>query len=165
MTVLQVLQTHHPILNTPASLVESFDEALGTLAQDMTETMLEIGLVGIASNQVGSLARVIVVNFGTMESPNVVTMVNPVVKHLGTSKTNKSQGKVWNWEGCGSIAGKRFLVERTMKIEVTFKNVHGNDVGLVLDNHMAFVVQHEVDHASGICLNKAGKYRQMQIVK
>lgn len=161
MTILPVIQTPHPALNIVSKPVESFDEALGTLAQDMTETMLENGLVGIASNQVGSLLRVIVIKFG---DTNVV-MVNPVIKHLGTSKTNKSQGKVWNWEGCGSIAGKMFLVERTVNIEVTFKNIHGNDVGLVLDNSMAFSVQHEVDHLNGICLNKAGKYRQMQIVK
>jgi peptide deformylase len=165
MTILDVLQVPHPILNATASPVESFNSELGTLAQDMAETMLKNNLVGIAGNQVGSLLRVIVVNFGTTENPNPVIMVNPVVKHLGTSKKDKSAGKLWMWDGCGSIPNKRFLVERTVKVEVTFKNTHGNDVGLTLSSPMSFVVQHEVDHLNGICLNKAGKFRSVQIVK
>lgn len=149
MTILQVLQIPSPILNTPANPVDGFVDELATLAKDMTETMLENNLVGIAGNQVGCLLRIIVVNFGTTAKPIPVVMVNPVIKHLGTSKKDKSAGKVWNWEGCGSIAGKMYQVQRTVKIEVTFKNVHGIDVGLVLEKDMAFVVQHEVDHLNG----------------
>jgi len=79
MTILSVLQTPHPILNTPASPVESFNSDLATLAKDMTETMLENNLVGISANQVGCLLRVIVVGWGQGENQNIV-MVNPVVK-------------------------------------------------------------------------------------
>jgi len=163
MTILPVLQSPHPILTRQSVEVTEFNNDVVQLAQDLADTMIANNLVGIASNQIASLLRVIVINFGTQEKPMPITMVNPVVRHLNVAK--KGVGKVWNWEGCGSIPNKMFLVERTVKIRVSFKNVHGNEVGLELEGDMAFRVQHEVDHLNGVNLNTVGKARQMKVVR
>ena len=49
-----------PVLKTRAAPVESFDEALAHLAEEMLATMREREGVGLAANQVGRLKRILV---------------------------------------------------------------------------------------------------------
>lgn len=53
------------------------------------------------------------------------------------------------WEGCISYDEHLCLVERPSFISVTWKNIRGQDVNMLLQGLVARIFQHEVDHLNG----------------
>src|SRR5215218_9592213 len=90
-----------PVLKSSTVPVDSFDESLVRLTQDMLATMRENEGVGLAANQVGRLKRVLV---AAIEDEEYV-IVNPVLS--GKSETTETEP-----EGCLSIPGIQVEVER-----------------------------------------------------
>ena len=58
--VLDIRMFGDPVLKTHASPVESFDDSLSHLAEEMLATMRKHEGVGLAANQVGRLKRILV---------------------------------------------------------------------------------------------------------
>ncbi len=90
-----------PVLKTRAAPVETFDESLLRLTEEMLATMRENEGVGLAANQVGRLKRVLV---ASVEDEEYV-IVNPV---LSECPRRPRTGP----EGCLSIPGIHVEVER-----------------------------------------------------
>lgn len=155
MTILPILQYPNPILLSVSSPVESFDEQLEKLVQDMIDTAISKNLIGLSAVQVGVLQNVIIVDFGNEEWHDFVVFVNPKIEYL----TNK--GKSWAYEGCGSLPNVLYNVERVNAIRFTSQNIHGNKAGLALEGKLARVVQHEENHCRGILINKIGRGRKV----
>ncbi|MDQ4105826.1 MAG: peptide deformylase, partial [Actinomycetota bacterium] len=57
---LEIRTFGDPVLKSRAAPVETFDESLARLAEDMLETMRAYEGVGLAANQVGRLKRILV---------------------------------------------------------------------------------------------------------
>ena len=72
---LDIRKFGDPVLKTRAAPVESFDESLVRLTEEMLATMREKEGVGLAANQVGRLKRVLV---AAIEDEEYV-IVNPVL--------------------------------------------------------------------------------------
>lgn len=130
-----------PVLKTRAAPVESFDESLLRLTEDMLITMRENEGVGLAANQVGRLKRVIV---AAIEDDEYV-MVNPVL-------TDASETKETGPEGCLSIPGIQVEVERPIAVAVSGQDVSGNPLRIEATGLLARVLQHEVDHLDGVLI-------------
>ena len=62
MAVREILLYPHPVLRRPTREVESFDDELRRLIDDLAETMYEAPGVGLAAPQVGVELRVAVVD-------------------------------------------------------------------------------------------------------
>lgn len=142
MGIRNILKEGETILNKKSRVVETFDDRLCTLIDDMKETLLKENGVGLAAPQVGVLKRVIIVDIGD----ELVEIVNPeIVKKLGKQE---------EIEGCLSCPGEYGITVRPMKVKVKGKNRFGKDVVYEGEDLVARAFCHEVDHLDGILFKK-----------
>jgi peptide deformylase len=130
-----------PVLKTRAAPVETFDDSLARLTEDMLATMRENDGVGLAANQVGRLKRVLV---ASVEDEDYV-IVNPVLSDMSET-TERGQ------EGCLSIPGINVDVDRPTAVTVTGQDASGEPLRIEARDMLARVLQHEVDHLDGVLI-------------
>ena len=95
--------------------------------------------VGMAANMIGILKRVIVVNAGLMN----LVMYNPVIR--------KAEKPYETEEGCLSLTGVR-KTTRYETIELDYVDAEWKRQTRVFTGRTAQIIQHEVDHLSGILI-------------
>ena len=125
-------------------LSQQSDEATKSdlpLAKDMQDTLAANAdrCVGMAGNMIGVRKRVIVVH---MDGKNVV-MFNPVI----TRKDDPYEAE----EGCLSLDGVR-KTTRYKSIEVEYRDARWNKRKGKYSDFTAQIIQHEVDHLSGVLI-------------
>jgi peptide deformylase len=130
-----------PVLKTRAAPVETFDDSLAHLTEEMLDTMRENDGVGLAANQVGRLKRVLV---ASVEDEDYV-IVNPVLSDRAET-TERVQ------EGCLSIPGINVEVDRPTAVTVTGQDASGEPLRIEAQDMLARVLQHEVDHLDGVLI-------------
>lgn len=148
----KVLRMGHPLLREKAremSLSEITSNETQKLIKDMRETMHKEGGVGLAAPQIGEPLQLAIIEFDDEDvrykldlSQPLIVFINPTVKVLDETKTGM-------WEGCLSVPGLRY-VERPRKIQVDFLNEQGMHKSLVVEDFLAIVFQHELDHLDGV---------------
>ncbi len=129
--------------------VESFDEELHTLLDDMYDTMRAKNGVGLAAVQVGVDVRVLIINIpledkegeDTQPRENTLEMINPVIV--------EADGVEVFQEGCLSVPGFYEDVERAKHVKVEYFDRYGNKKVIEDDDFLAIAVQHEIDHLEG----------------
>ena len=87
--------------------VTEFNGRLHTLLDDMKDTLLDSGGVGLAAPQVGVLRRVCVV---MNEDDEIIELINPEII--------KTEGEQTGLEGCLSVPGKYGVVTRPNVVRV-----------------------------------------------
>jgi peptide deformylase len=138
---LEIRTFGDPVLKTRASPVETFDDSLAHLTEEMLDTMRENDGVGLAANQVGRLKRVLV---ASVEDEDYV-IVNPVLSDRAET-TERGQ------EGCLSIPGINVEVDRPTAVTVTGQDASGEPLRIEAQDMLARVLQHEVDHLDGVLI-------------
>jgi len=138
-----VRQFGDPVLRTPASRIEVFDEALREEATRMVGLMRDAHGAVLAAPQVGRLRRLIVVQPGEEVEP--IALVNPDI-------TWYSEEQEPGPEGCLSIGEVVVEVTRALAIRVQAQDLSGEPLELEADGFGARVIQHEVDHLDGILI-------------
>lgn len=108
----------------------------------MGETMLDAPGVGLAANQIGILRQIVVIDASTPEKKDIMALVNPVI--------SGGQGTVAGEEGCLSVRECTAKVQRFHKIHVSAQNLEGQPLEFDAEDRQARIIQHEVDHLSGI---------------
>ena len=139
--VLDIRTFGDPVLKTRASPVQSFDDSLSYLAEEMLATMRKHEGVGLAANQVGRLKRILV---AALEDEEFV-LVNPVIED-SAGTTEKEH------EGCLSIPGVQVEVERLTSIKVSAQDASGTPLELEASGLLARILQHEIDHLDGVLI-------------
>ena len=76
MGLRKILTDQEPALHKVCKPVTSFDSKLEKLLEDMTDTLIDSGGVGLAAPQVGILRRVGLVDVGD-EEPDIIELINP----------------------------------------------------------------------------------------
>lgn len=138
--------------------VEKFDDpAIQTLIDDLTFTMYEKDGVGLAAPQVNALHRVIAVvpdpkNFELCKKNGAEALIciNPVITHHSLTKESGE-------EGCLSVPTYFGIVRRWKKITVVYYDRHGEKKELKTTGLLARVIQHEIDHLSGVLFTDRAK--------
>ena len=130
-----------PVLKTRATLVESFDDSLSHLAEEMLATMREHEGVGLAANQVGRLKRILV---AAVEDDEFV-LVNPTI--VEAARTAEKE-----LEGCLSIPGIQVEVERPTAVTISAQDASGAPLRLEASGLLARIFQHEIDHLDGVLI-------------
>ena len=138
MGLRKILTVKEPSLHKMCRPVEKFDGKLHKLLDDMKETLLDAGGVGLAAPQVGILRRVVVVDTGE----EILELVNPEL--LETS------GEQEGAEGCLSVPGKYGLVKRPMVAKVRAQDRNGDYFEAEGEELIARCFCHEIDHLDGI---------------
>lgn len=143
--LLDVLQYPDKRLRKLSKEVEVFDENLYHLLDDMYETMIEKGGIGLAAIQVGVDKRIFLINLsreGTQHKEDLLEIINPVfLKKMGSFK--------WN-EGCLSVPDFYEEVERFEEITLTYQDRFGQKKVLQGEGLLAVAIQHEIDHLNGV---------------
>ena len=118
--------------------VTDFNSRLHTLLDDMTDTLLDSGGVGLAAPQVGILRRVCVV---LNEDDEVIELVNPEIIF--------TDGEQTGLEGCLSVPGKYGVVTRPEVVGVRGEVCMGVLFEVVDSVRMARCFCHEIEHLDG----------------
>lgn len=140
MAKLSILEFPDPRLRTRAIPVETVDDELNTLIDDMFETMYAAPGIGLAATQVDVHKRLLVVDVSSDNSePNA--LINPVIIEL--------DGETITEEGCLSVPGYYEEVKRAEHIRVRFLDRKGEEAELEAGGVLAVCIQHEIDHLDG----------------
>jgi peptide deformylase len=152
MSVRKIIYLDDQRLRQKAKKVKQFTAQLKNLAQDMLETMRSNEGVGLAGPQIGVMQRIFVAEIPASsadgeephpQSGKSYVLINPeIVKY--------SKEMVEGQEGCLSIPTWYGLVERSQWIEIKAQDVKGRKFKLKVDDYLARIFQHEIDHLDGI---------------
>jgi peptide deformylase len=143
MSVLDVMIYPHPILRQKLEDIETIDEDLKKLSEDMADTMYESRGVGLAANQINSTKRIIVFDpEADAEKRNYTVLINPHILEKEGSQISKE-------EGCLSLPGIRSDVKRYAKVKVKALNLDGEEVEMEGTDLVGIILQHEIDHLNG----------------
>ncbi len=138
MGLRKILTDKEPSLHKVCREVVNFDGKLHKLLEDMQETLVESGGVGLAAPQVGILRRVVLVDVGD----EIIELINPTLL--------ETDGEQIGPEGCLSIPGKYGLVKRPMYAKVRAQDRYGDWFEAEGEELIARCFCHELDHLDGI---------------
>ena len=138
MGLRRILTDKESALHKVCRPVTDFDKRLHKLLDDMCQTLVDSGGVGLAAPQVGILRRVVVVDTGDQ----ILELVNPEV----ISTDGEQEGP----EGCLSVPGKYGLVKRPYYATVKAQDRYGEWFEAEGEELIARCFCHELDHLDGI---------------
>ena len=141
MALRKILTDKGPALHKVCKPVTEFDAKLHKLLDDMTETLIESGGVGLAAPQVGILRRVFLVDVG-MDENEIVEFINPEII--------ETDGEQVGPEGCLSVPGKYGLVKRPYYAKVRAQDRNGEWFEAEGEELIGRCFCHENDHLDGI---------------
>ena len=140
MAKLTILEFPDPRLRKRAIPVDTVDDKLNTLIDDMLETMYDAPGIGLAATQVDVHIRLLIVDVSAdNDEPNA--LINPEIL--------EKDGETVSEEGCLSVPGYYEEVRRAEHIRVRFLNRKGEEVELEAEGLLAVCIQHEIDHLDG----------------
>ena len=140
MSLLKILEFPDPRLRTRAKPVESVDDELRRLIDDLLETMYAAPGIGLAATQVDVHKRVIVLDISDSKD-EPYCFINPEIV--------ERNGVTFGDEGCLSVPGVTESVERADVIRVTALDRDGESINMEVEGLMAICIQHEIDHLEG----------------
>ncbi len=138
MALRKILTDKEPALHKVCKPVTAFDKKLHTLLDDMRDTLIDSGGVGLAAPQVGILRRVVLVDTGE----EILELVNPELV--------ETSGEQEGAEGCLSVPGKYGWVKRPYYATVKAQDRNGNWFEAEGEELIARCFCHELDHLDGI---------------
>ena len=140
MALRNILTYEDEALHKKCREVTEFDEKLGTLLDDMHETLTESGGVGLAAPQIGILRRIVIMDY----EDNYYELINPVIV--------EKSGSQRVLEGCLSCPGQNCVLNRPKKVTVKGYNRKGEPVKYLFSGFYAKLACHELDHLDGITI-------------
>jgi peptide deformylase len=138
-------------------------ELVKQVLPEMTKLMKESGGIGLAAPQVGISKRFFILDESILadvdkrdKECDVLTMINPELLD--------GLGEVVVEEGCLSIPGETFSVQRAPWILVRFTDENGDNHEKGFAGLTAIAIQHECDHLDGrILVERATLERRNEI--
>lgn len=147
MAILKLVLHPDPRLKMVCAPVETVDDEIRTLMDDMLETMYDAPGVGLAACQIGVLKRVLVMDCATAEEKassdhSPVFMANPELTEVSEELNDYE-------EGCLSIPDHLGVVTRPARVKVKYLDRDNTQQERMFGGLWATCVQHEIDHLNG----------------
>jgi peptide deformylase len=139
VAVLKIRTFGDPVLRQKARPVEKVTDVHRRLIADMVETMRAAPGVGLAATQVGVLERIFVWEVEDQQG----AVIDPEL-------VETSDETFTDDEGCLSLPGIQYPVERSSHVVVEGLDEDNNRIRLEGDELLARVFQHEIDHLDGV---------------
>ena len=140
MALRTIVKFGEDILRKKCRPVTAFDEKLGTLLDDMAETLYAAQGVGLAAPQVGILRRAVIID--VRDEHGLIELINPeIIAQSGSNIDN---------EGCLSDPDEFLPVKRPAEVTVKAFDRHGKEFTMTGTGLLARAFCHEVDHLDGI---------------
>jgi peptide deformylase len=140
MAIRNILHFPDPRLRQVAAPVETVDDEIRQVVDDMAETMYDAPGIGLAATQIDVHKRVIVIDISP-ERSSLLVLINPEI--------TAGEGEQTLEEGCLSVPGIYERVTRFEKITVRALDRDGNPFELKAEELLAVCIQHEIDHLDG----------------
>ena len=135
---------HDPIFLARESEIAAKDDL--PVAQDLLDTLMahKEACVGMAANMIGVRKRIIAFLDESGRAPVYTVMLNPeIIKREGAYDTE---------EGCLSLLGGPRKCKRYKTIKVQYQSVEMQTRLKTYTGWTAQIIQHEVDHCSGVLI-------------
>jgi peptide deformylase len=157
MAVLKILRYPDPGLSQPCKAVESFDDALRSLADDLLDTMRAAPGVGITAAHVGIYTRLVVLELSASAGP--LFYVNPEIVETGTQAIIHTEGSV-------SMPGATEEIERPAKVRLRWQDLSGAVHEDDFTGFHAVCLQHEIDQLDGLFwLRRLSRIKRDRVIK
>ena len=127
------------IFRKKSRAIESFDERLWVLLDDMLETLEKAGGYGCAAVHVGILRRVVVVN----DDNGVIELINPVIIQSSEETQEVMEGSI-------APGAPRGAVIRPKSVTISAFDRNGSKVAVSGTDFLAATFCHEIDHLDGV---------------
>ncbi len=142
---MEILLVPNELLRQKANRLNNITSEDIKIANQMMDTMIKAPGVGLAANQVGILKQIITINFEDKENDKRANYIlfNPSIIEY-------SEEKVIMEEGCLSLPEQYADIERPKKIFLEYIDENEKNIKKEIDGYEARILQHEIDHLSGI---------------
>lgn len=139
MAIYPIRTFGDPVLRLPTKPVAEIDDAVRVLVTDLINTMYDAPGVGMAANQIGVLRRVAV--FDTQDELGPRILIN--------AELVETSGEWLYEEGCLSVPGHYWEINRPGFARVRALDLEGKEVEYAGDGILGRVLQHEIEHLGG----------------
>jgi peptide deformylase len=157
MALREILHYPDPRLRTRAKPVDTVDDAVRTLVDDMFETMYAAPGIGLAATQINVHQRVIVMDV-SHEQNQPLCLINPVI--VSTEGSESAE------EGCLSVPDIFETVNRAKVIRVRALDRDGSVQEFDASGLTAVCIQHEMDHLEGkLFVDRLSELKRLRIRK
>ncbi len=156
--ILEIRTYGDPVLRQKGRRIERVTDDIRQLADDMVETMVEAGGVGLAAQQIGRAIQLTVIDTRPSDRPWIFTAMDgqvidpdkamPLV--LLNPTLHNPRGEEKGVEGCLSVPEISADIVRAEVVEVHADSLQGGPIVFQCSGLLARCVQHEVDHLQGI---------------
>ena len=140
MALLDILVYPDPRLRVKARPVETVDQSVQKIVDDMAETMYAAPGIGLAATQVNIDKRIIVIDLSE-EKNQLLVLINPEIE--------LRDGDITYEEGCLSVPGVYAPVDRAETVTISALNRSGERFEMTASGLLAVCIQHEIDHLDG----------------
>jgi peptide deformylase len=142
MSILPIIKYPSKILREKtAKVTNPLEPEIQKLIKDMIETLGTVKGLGLAAPQVGSSARLCIIE----DKGKTYILMNPQIK-------SKSRKKIILEEGCLSFPGKFFPIARSEKVKARYLDETGKKRKIKAEGLLARTLQHEIDHLEGMLI-------------
>lgn len=140
MAIRKIIYLPDPRLRKVSVSIETFDDKLHALIDDMFETMYDARGVGLAAPQIGINIRLSVVDVSGDKTQRLV-LANPEII--------ASEGSIEYQEGCLSVPSVYDTVRRAEKVTLRAQDQFGEFYEMQAEGLLGECFQHEIDHLNG----------------
>ena len=141
--LIPIVKIPNPILRQIAKPVEEITDGVRQLLDDMTATMYDAPGIGLAAPQINVSQRLVVIDCGKDDLPELYKMVNPEIIALSEEHSVLE-------EGCLSIPDQTAEVKRPTEVSIKYLDETGATQTLTANGLLAACIQHEIDHLNGV---------------
>ena len=163
MAIREILEVPDPRLKIISAPVETFDDDLRILVNDMFETMYAAHGIGLAAIQVGEPLRLLVIDLQP-EDPDAEPVACDHDGHHHHHQPTRKEPRVFvnpeilepseelqtYQEGCLSVPEIYADVDRPDRCRVRYQDLEGKTHEEEMNDFLAVVIQHEMDHLNGV---------------
>jgi peptide deformylase len=147
LAIYPVVKYGEAVLEKMAKPIESFDDDLAKLCDDMFESMYAANGVGLAAPQIGIAKRLAVIDVTVGKNPEArIVLANPEII--------RAEGEQREEEGCLSVPGFRGNVARPQYVTVRAQDAGGKTFEMNGEGLLARAFCHETDHLDGVLFLK-----------
>ena len=144
MALRHIICLPDPRLRLVSKPVETVNDAVRALMDDMLETMYDAPGIGLAAIQIAEPLRVVVIDLAKKDDPPApMFFVNPEIRWA-------SEDKIPHEEGCLSIPEYFEEIERPARVKVRYLDRQGVQQEVDAEGLLATCLQHEIDHLNGV---------------
>lgn len=159
MKHLQLVYAPNPIFRQKALPVDKVDDEIRSLVDKMLATVYVEGAVGLGSNMVGVLKRIVVIDLQEGGARNPRIFINPEITWYSEEMQTFKEASL-------CFLGIDADVTRPKAIKMNYLDYDGKPQEIEAEGFLATVIQHEVDYLGGkIFLDYLSKLKRDTLMK